>query len=691
MSDNIDSLKKIAAINSSYLYTVLADSQLTQEEVKLLENCPSLKDNNNVYNIHSKNGAITLIRTPNICVSLFEKLLAVGNKQVSITDTDIVNLVTKNYNISPNSRECIIYNNSIIELLNTDKLYLKVFHPDTDFIRYTNAKDSGVILVNNNDNCLNTHISVLAKSLSKTVAHSYSENDREKLLYDKSIAVIHDFNYTSDYDLVADILSQNKKVILVLDKYNNERLINAYSSKIPKYLKLSLIDGLIGSYTYFKLKNDKAVQHNYVANMYNMKTDLQQDNFSRKTIQLSIQLFNTEAKMLLNSSNISVDIPAEDYIRQIVVRAKEMGGSDISLSVGSVPLIRVGATLIPATLKDGEENGILATKVGPNIMARLTDTILTTKLQKETFYLKNQVDAAFSLTGKEAGSGRFRVSIYKQRDSISMSFRILKRMDDPDSSSRALSLKECGVDDNIVKLLDSSKKGIVFFTGPVNTGKSTIMNAYIDHLNRNYPLKIITIEDPIETLHNSKKSLIEQREVGIDCDSFEDGLKQSLRSDPNIINLGEIRTLLAARAAIAAARSGHLVMTTFHTPDSTQTLKGFLQLFPEDERGLILSILKSELVMIYSQQLVPGKDGRTLYPAQEILINNTALKGALSKNDFEFNFKNIIMNSQGEGMRTMDISISKLYLNDLIDYKTATKYAHDVSTLVKLIDNGGGN
>ncbi|WP_275372771.1 type IV pilus twitching motility protein PilT [Clostridium tertium] len=685
---NVVTLMKIAISNESYMYKISDKDSLTSDDINYLKNQNPLKYGDFDFSVYSNKDDLYLCRYSSNCIKLLDMYIASNSRLCSFTEQQ-AKYILNSFKINQQGIKLAIHGNEIVEITYKDKTYINKFRADSTFIKYAASKGSGIILVNENNEVLDKHIEVIAKSLNKTYNVAETSEDKKELINKQGISIIKAFDYKDDYELLADLLSQDRMIVVALSKYNNERLINAFVSKLPGHLKTNLIENLLGAYTYYNLKDKKKIRHEFVAAMYNLKLDLHQDNFSEKSIQLSNQLFNTETKMLQEVRTTFLDLPAEKYLRTIIAKAKELNASDISLSVGQPPLVRIGDDLIPIEMPESPDKAtILSVKLGPNTMSKFTEAVVTTKLQKDNFNKDNQVDSAYSLTGNEPGSGRFRVSTYRQRDSIAMSFRILKRMDDKSSPDKALNLKECGVPEIIVSKLDSIKKGLVIFTGPVNTGKSTVMNAIIDHYNQTRRAKIITIEDPIETLHSSNRCLIEQREVGIDCNSFEDGLKQALRSDPDMINVGEIRNKYAALAAMQAARSGHIIMTTFHTPDSTQTLNGILQLFEPAERQNVMNILRDELVMIYSQQLIPSLKGNKLLPTQEILLNCNAFKAEIFKENA--NFQSIIQNNARDGMISMDKSIANLYLKGQISLENANLFAHKKDTLQQYIVAGGG-
>lgn len=680
---NITTLKKLAIISDFYIFK--ADmTALAEKDIQTLLETPATIEGKYNLRVYHIDNTIYIEKTES---NINKILQAAYQKAVpsKISHPGMIDLFTKFYKLTKYENTLISCDGNIFNIQLTDSLAIRPFIVNKDFIRYIRSRKTGIILINENNAVLNLHLNIIARELRLKLDIGRTTEEKIDLLEGKGLSVITNFDYEDDYETIADLLSQNKLIIVMLNKYSNERLINAFTSRIPIYLKTNLINNLLSTYTYFEIKSQNTIRHTFVAGMYNLKADILQDNFSEKSIQMANQLFNTEVKMSSHTNVEVEDLPPEDYIRTIISKAKELGASDISLSVGSVPLVRVRDQLIPIEVGTKEEDKtILSVKLGPNTMAKFTDTILTTKKQKDALNESNQVDTAYSLTGNKEGSGRFRVAIYRQRNSLAISMRILKSMQDKGSQDRALSARECGVPQHVIDIISTTKKGLILFTGPVNTGKSTIMNSLIDYLNSGFYKKIITIEDPIETLHNSKTCLIEQREVGIDCDSYEDGLKQALRSDPNVVNVGEIRTKLAAETALAAARSGHLVMSTLHTPDATQTVNTILQFFKAEERQNIKNILRDELVMTYSQQLLPNKSKTGLVPAQEILLNNTAFKGELKKDDF--NFQNIIINNAKEGMISMDKSIASLYSKGLITEQTALFSAHNQDTLKQFIE-----
>ena len=254
------------------------------------------------------------------------------------------------------------------------------------------------------------------------------------------------------------------------------------------------------------------------------------------------------------------------------------------------------------------------------------------------------------------GMGRFRVNAHYQRDSIAIAFRTI-----PDS---VFPLDKLNLPDAVKKLITLTR-GLVLVTGDTGSGKSTTMASIVDAINCRYHKHIITLEDPIEYILKSNKCAIEQREIGSDCPSFSSGLKHALRQDPDIILVGEMRDLETTSAAITAAETGHLVLSTLHTINASQTIERIIDIYPSGQQNQIRSMLSNTLTAVISQTLFKRTDVPGMIPGVEMMLCNPAIKNCIRENRI-FEIPNVIETSRALGMQTLDYSISQLYLNGQI-------------------------
>ena len=275
----------------------------------------------------------------------------------------------------------------------------------------------------------------------------------------------------------------------------------------------------------------------------------------------------------------------------------------------------------------------------------------------QTFERELELDQAFSLTGV----GRFRLNIHYQRGSVGAAIRLVPR--------NTPKLADLGLPPAVTRLASSSS-GLLLVTGPTGSGKSTTLAAILQHINETRRDHIITIEDPIEHLFKNERSVIEQREIGQDTNSFSEALRRVLRQDPDVIMVGEMRDRETISAALTAAETGHLVLATLHTNDCAQTLDRILDAFPADAQGQVRLQLSMTLVGVVSQQLVPRRGGgRAL--ASEVLVATSAVCNLIRKGETA-QINNAVLTGSVSGMVSMAQSLSVLVDNGTIDKETAT-------------------
>ena len=334
------------------------------------------------------------------------------------------------------------------------------------------------------------------------------------------------------------------------------------------------------------------------------------------------------------------------------------GASDLHLTVGISPIIKVNGKLVRL------EHEILR----PEDTEAYAREILQDAYEK--YDAIGEYDTSYSIHGK----GRFRVNIYKQRNSTALAIRVIS-LDMP-------TLDSLGYPETL-KDICNLKRGLVLVTGPTGSGKSTTLAALINEINSNRESHIITIEDPIEFLHKHNKSIVNQREIGKDTLSYERALKAALREDPDVILIGEMRDLETISTAITAAETGHLVFSTLHTIGAAKTIDRIVDVFPPHQQEQIKIQLASVLQTIISQQLVETVDGdRTA--ALEIMVATPAIKN-LIREWKTHQIESSIQTGSKYGMRTMDMELANLYREGIITQETAMNSAIDREILSRLL------
>ncbi len=349
------------------------------------------------------------------------------------------------------------------------------------------------------------------------------------------------------------------------------------------------------------------------------------------------------------------------YLKVLV----EKDGSDLYLSTGARPSAKFSGTLTPLG-KDPAPAGWVES---------LANELMSEK-QKVEFKIKPEMNLALSLPDV----GRFRVNIFKQRNEVSMVIRNIVT-DIPD-------LKKLGLPD-VLKKVVMLKRGLILFVGGTGSGKSTSLAALIDHRNTNSKGHIITIEDPIEFVHQHKGCIINQREVGMDTDSFEDALKNTLRQAPDVILIGEIRDRETMEHALAFAETGHLAISTLHANNANQALDRIINFFPEEKRRSLLSDLSINLQAFVSQRLIPTADGKRC-AAIEILLNSPRIADLIKEGEV-LEIKEVMEKSEPMGMQTFDMSLYNLYKAGKITLDEALKNADAENNLrlkIELAEKG---
>ncbi|MEO7368348.1 MAG: PilT/PilU family type 4a pilus ATPase, partial [Gemmatimonadaceae bacterium] len=340
---------------------------------------------------------------------------------------------------------------------------------------------------------------------------------------------------------------------------------------------------------------------------------------------------------------------------------------DLHLKVGCAPTLRV----------NGELRSLPMSPMRSDDMKTLADQIMPAKRQKEFAEIK-EADFALGVPG----IGRFRVNAYQQRGTIAYAFRIVP--------FQAHTISELNLPP-IVEQIAMKPRGLVLVTGITGSGKSTALAAMIQHINQNRTANIITIEDPIEFLHRDNKAHINQREVGTDTASFAQALRRVLRQDPDILLVGEIRDLDTLDTAMKAADTGHLVFSTLHTTDATQTLNRVLSFYPPHQQAEVRFLLASALEAVISLRLVPRADKPGRVPASEILVNTAAVRENIRDMSKSLNIPELIAEGTVQyGMQSFDQSLMNWYKKGVISYENALYYATNPSEFALRIQGVAG-
>lgn len=338
----------------------------------------------------------------------------------------------------------------------------------------------------------------------------------------------------------------------------------------------------------------------------------------------------------------------------------ENKASDLHITVGSLPMMRINGNLTPFGDKVLMPNDILA----------MIEQILDEEKLKE-LKAAGELDISFS----RPGLGRFRVNIYRQRGSYSVALRVL--------ALSVPSIEELRLP-NLVKDLALKPRGLVLVTGPTGSGKSTTLAAMVDYINKNKSCHILTLEDPIEYLHRHQKSLVNQREIGNDSKSFSNALRSALRQDPDVILVGEMRDVETISIALTAAETGHLVLSTLHTVGAVKTMDRIVDVFPTHQQQQVRVQLSTVMEGIISQQLMPKADGNGRVAAFETMVSTPAIRNLIREGK-TFQIQSLIQTGGKFGMKTMDSSLADLYLNGFIKQDEAYSRCVDREMLERLI------
>jgi twitching motility protein PilT len=339
-------------------------------------------------------------------------------------------------------------------------------------------------------------------------------------------------------------------------------------------------------------------------------------------------------------------------LNEILKVAIKGGASDIHLKSGLPPMFRVDGALVP--LKNGE-------RILPDELQKIAFSIMN-PLQKARFDENREADLAYGIPGL----GRFRVNVFQQRGTVGIVFRVIpfgvKTIDQ-------LFLPK------IIEKIAQEQRGLVLVTGTTGSGKSTTLAAMIEYINTERTCHIMTIEDPIEFLVRDRRSIVNQREIGVDTHTFSAALRAALRQDPDVILLGEMRDFETIETAITAAETGHLVMSTLHTLDATETINRIISVFPPHQQKQVRLQLSTILKAVISQRLVPRADGKGRIPALEVLISTSFTRELIADKDRTKELPDAIAKGQTTyGMQTFDQSLMSHVKSGLVSYEEALKH-----------------
>ena len=344
------------------------------------------------------------------------------------------------------------------------------------------------------------------------------------------------------------------------------------------------------------------------------------------------------------------------HVNDLLKIAVDNAASDLHLKVGSYPMMRVRGKLVPTTG---------AKRLDHADVVAMSATVMSVA-QRQKFKDVQEVDLAYSI----AGLGRFRCNVFQQRGTIGLVFRVIPM--------QVPTIDELGLP-AVLKKIGDEERGLVLVTGTTGSGKSTTLAALIDHINQTRSAHIMTVEDPIEFLHRDQRSIVNQREVSVDTRSFAQALRSALRQDPNVILVGEMRDYETVETGLLAAETAHLVFSTLHTLDATETITRIIAVFPPHQQKQIRLQLASVLKAVISQRLLPRSDGNGRAPAVEVMISTPFIRDCIvDKEKTHLIHGAIAAGTSQYGMQSFDQSIFALYKQGLVSYEEALRWASNV-------------
>ena len=344
------------------------------------------------------------------------------------------------------------------------------------------------------------------------------------------------------------------------------------------------------------------------------------------------------------------------HVNDLLKLAVEAGASDLHLKVGSYPMMRMRGDLVPAS-----EGARLTHEDTVGMAAAVMST-----QQRQKFKDSLEIDLAYSVPGL----GRFRCNVFQQRGTIGLVLRVIP--------IGIKSIDDLGLP-HVLKTIAAEERGLVLVTGTTGSGKSTTLAALVDHVNATRCTHVVTVEDPIEFLHRDYQSIINQREVAVDTRSFAQALRSALRQDPDVILVGEMRDFETIETGLLAAETGHLVFSTLHTLDATETINRIIAVFPPHQQKQVRLQLASVLKAVISMRLLPRADGKGRCPAVEVMISTAFIRDCIVDKEKTHLIPGAIAAGTTQyGMQTFDQSIFGLFEQGLVSYEEALRWASNV-------------
>lgn len=621
-------------------------------------------------------------------------------EMISRYDTSMLNTLDKlaidsrtrlysNYNISINMH-CIkdTRHTVIIDFIaNKERSVEDFFDMEwLKFIKSRNKSESGGLVILTEKQALPDIIPLFINNITTTddIVMTYDKRvsgiTAQLLEYSKAVpigelsnintdVVILDFSIAvSNWDVVFDMIDNGSVVALTVNDSDLYMTLNmVLETFVKQYHFRKFIDTLLGINTigiiYQGGTTEFEVKYDYIYNNKQFQILLGSKTYTK------IDLKNKKYKhFFLSIGGIHKSI--EDVLRDILTHANDIGAHDISLSAGAPPAFRKGKDLVYDFMEE---------KLQPYMTESIfLEIVQDLKLQEK---FRQSPGQGLPVSYSVPGVGRYRVNVYMQRGSVALSLRKIP--------SEIPTMDWCGLPKEVQEVIKMAKTGLILVTGPTGSGKSTTLASIIDHYNDTRPHKIITNEDPIEYLHNKKKALIEQIEIGQDSDSYTSTLRSNMRNNPDILLIGEIRDADVLGISLNAAVTGHLVLATMHTSGAIETVERILDMTPVDARENTKSLLSQNLICTITQQLLP-KVGGGMVPAHEVMILNPAVKSAISDGRPQAlgGIRSQLSANRASGMRDMDYSVAQHVIDGKVALHDAETYAHSIDALKRYVEIG---
>ncbi|MDI6732588.1 MAG: type IV pilus twitching motility protein PilT [Planctomycetota bacterium] len=351
-------------------------------------------------------------------------------------------------------------------------------------------------------------------------------------------------------------------------------------------------------------------------------------------------------------------------LEELLMLLVKKGGSDLHITVGIPPRIRVDGQLV------NTENEVMTPDDTQKMIYGILNANQIAKFEKEL-----ELDMSFGIEGV----GRFRTNVFRQRGAVGAVLRLIPY--------QIKTFEQLGLARKICEDLCNTLKGLVLVTGATGSGKSTTLASMIDFINSTYKGHILTVEDPVEFIHKHKSCIVNHREVGSDTQDFSKALRRALRQDPDVVLIGEMRDLETTEAALTISETGHLVFGTLHTSDCAQTINRIIDIFPSHQQQQVRTQLSFTLQAVFSQQLLPRAEGKGRVLAVEIMIATPAVRSLIRDNKVH-QIYSVIQTGGKLGMKTMNQALSELYKERKITYDTAMTYTSDPDDLKRIMEKG---